>query len=460
MKKLFTAIIGIMLLLCCAAFSSTAASNSYEREGNNSYTKANSIQFGSPIIGTINDSSDEDYYKITTPADGKVSMVFQHKYNNDKTYFWYVRVYILSNDELIELSYNSICSSDKESVELPAIGAKSGTCYYIEIKGYNCSGIEYQIQTSFSKTPFYEKERDDSYPTATSILLNNTYSGNVNSSSDVDYYKITTPTDGKVSLVFKHKYNNDKSYFWYVRVYILSDDELMELSYNSIHSSDKESIELPAIGAKSGACYYIEIKGYNCYSIEYQLKTSFSIPAPSSLKPSSIKTTSMKVAWSKVPHATGYVLYFCNPKTGDYTKIATINSNSYKVTGLKAGTVYRYAVKAYKTVNGTTFYSNYSPLLITATKPETVQNLSVASTAKRTVKITFDKAKGANGYVVYYATSQNGKYKKLGTTTKTTYTNKKLTSGTTYYFKVRAFTKAGSEKVFAAYSPIKSVRVK
>lgn len=306
----------------------------------------------------------------------------------------------------------------------------------------------------------YEREDNDSHPKANTIQLGSTMSGTISDSSDVDYYKITAPSDGRVSLTFKHKYNNDKYYAWYVRTYILSDGELIKLSDNSIYASDKEAIELPAIGAKSGACYFIEIKGYDCYSIEYQLKTTFEIPAPSSLKASSIKTASMKLSWSKVPNASGYVLYSYNTKNGEYQKVATTTSNSYKVTGLKAGTVYRYAVKAYKSVNGNTYYSDYSPLLVAATKPEAVQNISVSSTARKTVKITFNKVTGASGYVIYYATSQTGKYKKLGVTTKTVYTNKKLISGTTYYFKVRASTKINNETLYSAYSPIKSVRVK
>ena len=172
-------------------------------------------------------------------------------------------------------------------------------------------------------------------------------------------------------------------------------------------------------------------------------------------------TTSLILKWNVLSDVNAYYIYEYNNSTKTYKQLAKLgkNTTSYKLKNLMSGSKHTYAIRAAKTTLGKIYYSGYITLT-TATKPETVQNLSVASTAKRTVKITFDKAKGANGYVVYYATSQNGKYKKLGTTTKTTYTNKKLTSGTTYYFKVRAFTKAGSEKAFAAYSPIKSVRVK
>ncbi|MGN0467502.1 MAG: leucine-rich repeat domain-containing protein, partial [Acutalibacteraceae bacterium] len=64
------------------------------------------------------------------------------------------------------------------------------------------------------------------------------------------------------------------------------------------------------------------------------------------------------------------------------------------------------------------------------------------------------------GYTVYYSTSKNGTYKKLGSTTSTSYTNKKLSSGKTYYFKVVANKKVGITTINSTYSAVKSVKVK
>lgn len=59
------------------------------------------------------------------------------------------------------------------------------------------------------------------------------------------------------------------------------------------------------------------------------------------------------------------------------------------------------------------------------------------------VKITWGKVSGADKYAVYRKTS-NGKYTKIGTTTKTYYTDKKASSGKKYYYLVKAINEAGS----------------
>ncbi len=58
------------------------------------------------------------------------------------------------------------------------------------------------------------------------------------------------------------------------------------------------------------------------------------------------------------------------------------------------------------------------------------------------VKITWGKVSGADKYYVYRKTS-SGSYTKIGTTTKTSYTDEKATSGRKYYYIVKAVNKAG-----------------
>ena len=60
------------------------------------------------------------------------------------------------------------------------------------------------------------------------------------------------------------------------------------------------------------------------------------------------------------------------------------------------------------------------------------------------VKITWGKVSGADKYYVYRKTGSNGKYSKIGTTSKTAYTDKKSKSGKKYYYYVKAVNEAGS----------------
>lgn len=72
------------------------------------------------------------------------------------------------------------------------------------------------------------------------------------------------------------------------------------------------------------------------------------------------------------------------------------------------------------------------------------------------VTLSWKKASGAKGYEVYRATSQNGTYKRFTAGNQTSYVDRKLASGKTYYYKIRAYKLAGSTKLYGSYSkPVK-----
>ena len=74
------------------------------------------------------------------------------------------------------------------------------------------------------------------------------------------------------------------------------------------------------------------------------------------------------------------------------------------------------------------------------------------------VKVSWEKVDGAQEYKVYRATSKDGTYKLLKTTTGTSFTNTSVTSGKTYYYKVVAVHSTSAAN--SAYSSLDSVKVK
>ena len=93
-------------------------------------------------------------------------------------------------------------------------------------------------------------------------------------------------------------------------------------------------------------------------------------------------------------------------------------------------------------------------------KPAKVSGLKVLSNKKKTAVITWKKAKDAKGYEVYRSLKKNGGFKKIATTSKLKYTDKKVKSKKTYYFKLKAFNKSGSKKVDGAFSAVKKIKIK
>ncbi|MDD6527364.1 MAG: fibronectin type III domain-containing protein, partial [Oscillospiraceae bacterium] len=159
--------------------------------------------------------------------------------------------------------------------------------------------------------------------------------------------------------------------------------------------------------------------------------------------------------------ATGYRVFQYDTKTKKYVTLKTITGTSYTVTKLKSGTSYKFAVKAYSTVNGKVYWASGYKTVTATTNPGTPTLKVIAGSGKAV--LSWNKQTGATGYVVYMATSKNGKYSKIATlksNSKISYTKTGLARGKTYYFKVIAYKTVGSTNIYGAYSSVKNVKVK
>lgn len=172
-------------------------------------------------------------------------------------------------------------------------------------------------------------------------------------------------------------------------------------------------------------------------------------------------TNSLKITWNKEGGVTGYGIYRATSKDGKYTRVATVSnksSNTYTDTGRLSGKTYYYKIRAYKTVDNENLYGDYSSVFYGKTKyPSQVKNLKQNSSYKTLVKLSWDKASYASGYRVYRATSKYGTYKRvaqLSGSTNTKFTDKNVSPGKTYYYKVRAYRIVGKDKDYGSYSTI------
>ncbi len=279
MKKLISILLIAVIAVSLFSFSSSAATST-EAESNNSYSAADSISVGNSITGSLSSYQDEDYFKITAPSNGKLSLTFKHTYQNSNN-LWIVRVYFYSNGAYNELSSNTVRLTDNESVNLPFVGTVSNGVYYVKISGAGYSepvGTKYTITTSFTSSDNYEKELNNSYSSASVLGSNSSIKGVINGYGDSDFYKITTSSNGKLSLTFKHTYQNSNN-IWAVSVYYYSNGAYNELSSNTIRLTDSESVNLPFVGAVSNGVYYVKIAnvGYSePVGREYTVSSSFS----------------------------------------------------------------------------------------------------------------------------------------------------------------------------------------
>lgn len=89
----------------------------------------------------------------------------------------------------------------------------------------------------------------------------------------------------------------------------------------------------------------------------------------------------------------------------------------------------------------------------------TPKNFKATSYSYTKIKTSWDKIDGLDGYKVYRATSKNGKYSLVKTTTSVktvSYINTVRTTGKTYYYKVRGYKKVGKTTYYTKYSAVTS----
>ena len=108
-----------------------------------------------------------------------------------------------------------------------------------------------------------------------------------------------------------------------------------------------------------------------------------------------------------------------------------------------------------------TFIGNYKGEKIKKFKivPYAVKNVK-AKAGVKSATLTWDRNAGADVYNIYCATAKDGKYKKVGSTTKLTFTATGLKTGTTYYFKVYAMRKLDTGNYVSDPSAIRKAKIK
>lgn len=195
------------------------------------------------------------------------------------------------------------------------------------------------------------------------------------------------------------------------------------------------------------ADYHIELAGK---------QDAFKADMPANLQTKALNYKTIQVSWSSVDNADGYMVYR-RTETGSWKKIADqVTDISYKDQKAVTGTTYHYTVKAYSYIWGGKTVSSYNKdgVIGKATLGK-VKIATAASENYNTIRVTWNKVFGANGYRVYRSTSKNGKYTSIGSTAKNsavTFLDKKAVTGTTYYYKVRAYRNVNGKKVYGSYS--------
>ena len=216
-------------------------------------------------------------------------------------------------------------------------------------------------------------------------------------------------------------------------------------------------------GLKAGTVYKFRVKAYKMYDITAAY-SGYSATVTARTNPSVIKgaklggraADALRINWTKNTTADGYIVEMY--KGGKWVRAAKITSNStttFRKAGLKASTVYKFRVRAYKMSGKTALYGNYSATVTARTNPSVVKGVKIGGKAKDALRVNWAKNASAQGYIVeMYKGGKWVRVAKITNNSTTTFRKAGLAKNTAYKFRVRAYHMSGKAALYGNYGSV------
>ena len=193
---------------------------------------------------------------------------------------------------------------------------------------------------------------------------------------------------------------------------------------------------------------------YGDYSATVTARTNPSVMTGAKL--SGRAADALRINWSKNASADGYIVDMY--QGGKWVRVAKITNNStttFRKTGLKASSVYKFRVRAYKMSGKTALYGNYSATVTARTNPSIVKGVKIGGKAKDALRVNWTKNTSAQGYIVEMY--KGGKWVRVAKITNgntTTFRKAGLAKNTAYKFRVKAYYMSGKTALYGNYGSV------
>ncbi len=327
----------------------------------------------------------------------------------------------------------------------------------------NDKALKYTVYLYDSDSDTYKNVCEASEPEAlvTGLKMATEYKfvvtceGEINGKSYVSDYSDPVRVTTDYAVPDKFKLSSIKS-----TSYKLSWEEIDEaVSYNIYRKKGNVYEELASVKTNSytaGGLSYGETDGYKVSAVykvgKKEIESELSAEVKCATLPSKVKnltatvyTQTAKLKWDSVKNATHYEVFIY--EDGEYVLMDTVSTAASKLTGLREGAKYKFAVRAITKLEAGT--AKGSRAAVTKyMKPAKVTKVTLTSTTTSKQTISWSAAVGANYYYIYRYSSKSGSYVKVGETSSRSYSFSSLSAGKTYSYRVySAVVKDGKELV-------------
>ena len=214
---------------------------------------------------------------------------------------------------------------------------------------------------------------------------------------------------------------------------------------------------------KAATTYKYRIRAYKMNG-STALYSNYSATVTAMTNPSVIKgakltgraADALRINWTKNASADGYIVeMYQGNKWVRAAKITNNSTTTFRKAGLKASSVYKFRVRAYKMSGKTALYGNYSATVTARTNPSIVKGVKIAGKAKDALRVNWTKNASAQGYIVEMY--NGGKWVRVAKITNgntTTFRKARLAKNTTYKFRVKAYYMSGKTALYGNYGSV------
>ena len=180
------------------------------------------------------------------------------------------------------------------------------------------------------------------------------------------------------------------------------------------------------------------------------------LPKVSGAKLGGRAADALRVNWTRNASADGYIVeMYKNGKWVRAAKITNKNTTTFRKAGLKASTVYKFRVRAYKMIGSVAAYSDYTATITARTNPSVMKGVKIGGKAKDALRVNWTKNTSAQGYIVeMYKGGKWVRVAKITNSNTTTFRKAGLAKNTAYKFRVRAYHMSGKTALYGNYGSV------
>ncbi|WP_409296752.1 DVUA0089 family protein [Peribacillus sp. SCS-26] len=251
------------------------AAGNNELEPNNGSEQAQPLTFNTQTVkGFICWNDDTDYYKVTLPAAGRITVDLS-SYLSEV----YLDLYD-SEQEKVWSTQNIYTGKPEDPKKWTSYEDLEAGTYYIKLSQYSDYTGSYSLKVNYKAAGNNEKEPNNGSERAQPLTFNTqTVKGFISWNDDTDYYKVTLPKAGRITV-------DVSSYLNEVYLDLYDSEQNKVWSTQSIYTGKPEDPKRwTTYEDLEAGTYYIKLSQYSDYTGSYSLKVNYQAAGNNEIEP-------------------------------------------------------------------------------------------------------------------------------------------------------------------------------